>query len=488
MPLVPEDKLLQGGLLLGDEWVYNSSAGSMEHFNPATGKVQAHFPVAGPSEVERAVALSRAALEEWRHVSPSDRQATLLRIASLLRENADLFSLVTTLENGTPISVTGIQATLAATWFEYYAGWVDKVSGDVVPIADSFNYTLLEPYGVVAVILTWNGPTGSIGMKVAAALAAGCCVVLKPPELAPFSSSLFGRLALEAGLPPGVLNIVPGGPQAGDRLVRHPGVDKISFTGSPPTAARIQAACSESLTPLVLELGGKSANIVLEDADLAAVSTSAAMGVAAMSGQICVAPTRLIVQSSVHDELVERIAAVFAGIKVGDPMDRASFMGPLINATAKERVMGVIEKTRSEGAAHLVAGGHALAGDLADGYFVPPTMFTNVDPSSSLAREETFGPVLSVLTADSPDEAVALANDTRYGLAAYLHTRDLNLALQMAARLEAGNVAINGGAPVAGPYAPFGGFKDSGYGKEGGLEGLMEYVRVKNVNIALPDN
>lgn len=486
MPLLSEDMLLQGGLLLGDEWVFDSSAGDMEHINPATGKVQAQFPVAGPPEIDQALALARTALAQWRRVPPSERQAVLLRIAALLRENADLFSLATTLENGTPISTTGIQATLAATWFEYYAGWIDKVSGDVVPMAGSFNYTLLEPCGVVAIILTWNGPTGSIGMKVAAALAAGCCVVLKPPELAPFSSSIFGRLALAAGLPPGVLNVVPGGPEAGDRLVRHPGIDKVSFTGSPPTAARIQAACAESLTPLVLELGGKSANIVLEDADLVAASTSAAMGVAAMSGQICVAPTRLIVQSSVHDELIDRVAAVFASIKVGDPLDPSSFMGPLINATAKERVMGMIGKARAEGTARLVTGGDPIGGDLADGYYVPPTLFTNVDNSSSLAQEEAFGPVLSVLTADSPEEAVALANDTRYGLAAYVHTRDLNLALRLAAQLDAGNVAINGGSPVAGPYAPFGGFKDSGYGKEGGLEGLMEYVRVKNVNIALP--
>jgi aldehyde dehydrogenase (NAD+) len=486
VPLVSEDMLLQGGLLLGDEWIFASSAGDMEHVNPATGKVQASFPIAGPPEVDRAVDLAREALAEWRKMPPAERQAVLLRIASLLRENADLFSLVTTLENGTPISTTGIQATLAATWFEYYAGWVDKVSGDVVPMAGSFNYTLLEPSGVVAIILTWNGPTGSIGMKVAAALAAGCTVVLKPPELAPFSTSLFGRLALEAGLPPGVLNVVPGGPVAGDRLVRHPGIDKISFTGSPLTAARIQAACAESLTPLVLELGGKSANIVLEDADLSAASMSAAMGVAAMSGQICVAPTRLIVQSHVHDELVERIAEVFRGIKVGNPLDPSSFMGPLINATAKDRVMRIIDQARSDGRACLVTGGDALGGDLADGYFVSPTLFTNVDNSSSLAQEEAFGPVLSVLKADTADQAVALANDTRYGLAAYLHTRDLNQALRLAAKLDAGNVAINGGSPVAGPYAPFGGFKDSGYGKEGGLEGLMEYMRVKNVNIALP--
>jgi aldehyde dehydrogenase (NAD+) len=486
MSLLSEERLLEGGLLIGNEWIFDSSAGCMDHINPATGKKQAAFPIAGAAEVDRAVSTARAALPEWRAFSPGDRRDVLLRITALLRENADLFARATTLENGTPISMTGIQGTLAATWFEYYAGWIDKICGGVVPMAGSFNYTLPEPCGVVAIILTWNGPTGSIGMKVAAALAAGCCVVLKPPELAPFSSSMFARLALEAGLPPGVLNVVPGGPEAGDRLVRHPEVDKISFTGSPPTAARIQAACAESLTPLVLELGGKSANIVLEDADLDVASAAAAFGVAAMSGQICVAPTRLIVQSRVHDELVERVASLFGGIKIGDPLDPTSYMGPLINATAKDRVMGVIDRARSEGGAQLVSGGDPLGGDLADGYYVAPAMFTRVDNSSALAQDETFGPVLSVLRVESADEAIALANDTRYGLAAYLHTRDINRALTMAAKLDAGNVAINGGSPVAGPYAPFGGFKDSGYGKEGGLEGLMEYVRVKNVNIALP--
>lgn len=474
---------LTGGLLIGPDWVHETSVGTMDHVSAATGRRQARFPVAGEIEVDRAVAAARAALPGWRRTPAVERAAVLHRLADLLRRDTDRLARVTTLENGTPIAMAGAHAPAAASWFDYYAGWTDKLTGGVQPTPGSLNYTRPEPVGVVAVVLTWNGPTASIGMKAAAALAAGCTVVLKPPELAPFSASHVGALALEAGLPPGVLNIVPGGPAAGERLARHTDVDKISFTGSPQTAARIQAACAASLTPLVLELGGKSAQIVLADADLDSAARTAAIGIAALSGQVCVAPTRLIVEDAVHDEVVERVTAVLGSLPLGDPMDPATFVGPLVNQVAKQRVADVVEGARRRGDGRCVAGGEPVEGELAAGAYVRPTVFVDVDNAAPLAQEEVFGPVLSVMRVAGADEAVELANATRFGLAAYVHTRDLTRALDLADRLDAGTVAVNDGRPIPGPETPFGGFKDSGYGKEGGLEGLLEYVRLKNVNI-----
>jgi aldehyde dehydrogenase (NAD+) len=483
--MLTDSELLSGGLLIGNTWVHSSSGGTMAHINPATGEEHARFAVAGIAEMDAAVAAACSAQKDWAGWPPAERRAALQRIAALLRDNAQELSRITTLETGRPVSLAQRIALDASSWFEYYAGWIDKIAGDVVPMPGFFNYTAHEPCGVVAVLLTWNGPTGLIGMKVAAALAAGCTVVLKPPELAPFSGSFFGRLALEAGLPAGVLNVVPGGPEAGDHLVRHPGVDKISFTGSPATGARIQAACAQNLTPLVLELGGKSANIVLADAELDAACASAASGLARLSGQVCVAPTRLIVESSVYEEVLERVANELSKLPVGDPWDPGSFMGPLISAQARLRGMGMVEQARMTGSGRLMTGGEPLGGELAAGYYMAPTIFRDVPNSSPLAQEEAFAPLLAAMSVDSVEQAVEVANDTRYGLAAYVHTTNLKRALQLAGRLDAGNVSINGGLPLAGPVAPFGGFKDSGYGKEGGREGLMEFVRTKNVNISM---
>ncbi|WP_329416301.1 aldehyde dehydrogenase family protein [Nocardia vinacea] len=473
-------EVLRPGLAIGGKWIAESSGGTLEHINPATGEVQQVFPLAGPEEVDQAVRAARAACRGWGRWTAADRRRLLQRIAGLLRERTAEFGRISTLETGLVSPFADLMAVGAAEWFDYYAGWTDKLHGEAQSWDGLLNYTLPEPVGVVAIILTWNGPTGSIGMKVAAALAAGCTVVLKPPELAPFSSNLFAELCMRAGLPEGVLNVVPGGPDAGEALVAHPVVDKISFTGGPETAKLIQASAARSLTPLLLELGGKSANLVFADADVDTLAVAAARAVAFMNGQLCVAPTRLLVEHSVYDRVVERAAEEAAKLRPGDPFAATSDLGPVINKVAHQRILAVIERAKVQGQGELVAGGFPV-GDR--GYFIQPTVFRDVDNGADLAQKEVFGPVLAVLPFEDEDEAIALANDSAYGLAAYINTNDLGRAHRVAAELDVGNIAVNGGKPVAGPYAPFGGFKDSGYGKEGALAGVMEFIRIKNVNI-----
>jgi aldehyde dehydrogenase (NAD+) len=475
--------LLRPGLLIGSEWVQQTRAGSIEHVNPATGKVQQSVPVAGAGEVDAAVAAARVALPRWRSWMPSDRMGVLRRIADGLRSRAPECATITTLENGTPALLAGFMPEMAAMCCDYYAGWTDKLVGDVCPVGSGLDYTRLEPYGVVAVMPTWNAPLGMIGFKVAPALAAGCTVVLKAPELAPFTANVFGEICLEAGLPPGVVNVITGGPESGDALVRHPGVDKISFTGGTETGRRIQAAAAETLTPVVLELGGKSASIVFEDSDLSRAASSAVMGIVQLSGQVCIAPTRLLVQDSVYDQVVEQVVAGVGLVSVGDPFNMQNFMGPVISRTACERIEGVVERARSEASGSLLVGGTRLDGDLADGFFITPTVFGDVDPGSHLAQNEIFGPVLAISRFRDEREAVALANGSAFGLAAYVHTESLGRAHRVAAELDAGNISVNGAMVIPGPAAPFGGFKASGHGKEGALAGVMEFIRVKNINI-----
>lgn len=482
------DRLTNQGHLLGDRWSASDSGGRYAHHDPATGLLQAEIALGGAAEITAAVDAAVAAGPAWRAMPLDERAAILHRLADLLVANDPDSSLLNARDNGTPISAMR-PGVYAASWVRYYAGWVDKIDGQVVPTSGGLDYVLPEPYGVIGAIVPWNGPMMGMGQKVAPALAAGNTVVAKPPEIAPFGALRFAELALEAGLPPGVLNVVTGGAEAGQALVRDHRVGKVSFTGGHVTARAVMVAAAETLKPLALELGGKSANIVFPDADLdTAAMLAVLLGVGLLSGQGCALPTRLYVHEDVYDEVVEAVVAQAAGLAVGDPSDPASFMGPVVNDAACRRILGVIERAKSEGSGSLLAGGERLGrarlGDgLADGYFVAPTIFGDVVHGSDLAANEVFGPVLSILRFKDEDEVVAKANDSHFGLGAYLHTRDIGRAHRIAGRLEAGMVIVNG-MPGMSPGAPFGGYKQSGFGREGGRWGIEEFLQQKNVFIA----
>lgn len=475
------EELAARGHVIGDRRSQGDSGGYYEHHNPATGVLQARVALGGAAEVDDAVTVARESRATWRAVPMHERMAILYRLADLLTEYDDEATAINALDNGTPVSAMRSGAYTAA-WTRYYAGWIDKLDGEVVPVAgDVLDVVLPEPYGVVGAIVPWNGPMMGMGQKAVPALAAGNTVVVKPPEIAPFGALRFAELALEAGLPPGVLNVVVGGAAAGDALVRHPGIDKVSFTGGCATARLVMAAAAETLTPLTFELGGKSANIVFPDADLdVATSMAAMLGAVLLSGQGCALPTRLYVHDDVYDDVVARVVAQIESVAVGDPFDPSVLMGPVVSERSCARIVGVIQRAIDEGAGTLLTGGRRLDGALADGYFVAPTVFGDVDHDSSLAREEIFGPVLSVLRFHDEDEVVAKANDSDFGLSAYLHTRDSSRAQRVARRLEVGTVIVNG-FPGMSPGAPFGGVKQSGFGREGGRAGIEEFVRGKNI-------
>jgi aldehyde dehydrogenase (NAD+) len=480
-------ELLKGhGLYIDGERVGSTSAGAHQHINPATGKVQAQVALAGPDDVDRAVRSACAARASWRAVPPNQKARILARTADLIDEKSEELNILNALETGQPFRGAS-PGGLATTWIRYYAGWCDKLDGQVVTslTMPGFDYILAEPYGVVAAIIPWNAPAVSVAMKVFPALAAGNTVVLKPPELTPFAALRIAELAREAGLPEGVLNVVPGTGAAGAALVRHPDVDKVTFTGGGVTAKLVMAGCAETLKPLALELGGKSANLIFADADLDRAVPQSIAGCLANAGQGCVNPTRMLVHESAYDEVVDRILAIVRAVRLGTPFDPNTTMGPVISETAANRIVGVIDRARSEQAGDVLAGGKRAGGALAEGYFVEPTVFGKVDQSSHLAQEEVFGPVLAISTFKDDREALAMANGTRYGLGAYLHTRDIQRAHSFASLLEAGVVYVNSGRANMSPNAPFGGVKQSGFGSEGGRAGINEFIRPKTVFVAL---
>lgn len=462
------------------------SAGVHQHVYPATGEIQGTVPLAGPDDVDAAVQAAHAAFPGWRAWRPADRSRVLRRLGELMERDAAEIARLSVLDNGMAASMSQPLVAIMASWTGYYAGWADKVEGRVTSFPANqreLAYSMPEPYGVVGIILTWNGPVVSVGMKLIPALAAGNTVVMKPSELTPYATEHLMSLVKEAGIPDGVVNLVLGGPQTGDALVRHPLVQKVSFTGGPATARKILAACADSLKPAVLELGGKSANVLFPDADLdTAVAVNAFSVLGTLAGQGCAIPSRMIVHDEIYDDVVERVLAIVAGMQCGDPFDPATVIGPVVSRDAQQRVLAMIERAQADGAKLLTGGG--VPGHLATGYFVEPTVFGDVDPASELGQVEVFGPVLSLMRFGSEEQAIEIANSTEYGLASYVYTSDIGRVKRMVTALRAGGVYVNGASPVVGCELAFGGVGISGFGREGGEEGLFEFLRTKAVGIA----
>jgi aldehyde dehydrogenase (NAD+) len=459
-------------------------AGIHQHINPATGQPDATVPLAGAAEVDEAVNAAHQAFSIWRTTPAGARAKALLKLAQLVEEHTEEFADLAIADNGIARSTATATGAAAVEWIRYYGGWADKLPlgriTSVVGAGGSFGHTLRQPYGVIGVIITWNAPLMSLAMKVPAALAAGNTVVVKPSELTPFSAMLFADLISEAGIPAGVFNVIPGGAEAGAALVEHPLVKKVTFTGGPATARKITTACAQTFKPVLLELGGKSANLIFADADLeAAAMYSAFMAFGVMSGQACALPTRLLVEDSIYDAFVAKVAAIAASFKVGNPQEPDTICGPVINQGAIDRIDSMVKRAQEQGA-RVVTGGQRLDGDLAEGFYYPPTVLADVDPSSELAKKEVFGPVLAAIRFSDEAEALAIANGTEYGLSGSVWTGDSRRAIRLAEALETGEVAVNG-APIAVAERPFGGIGHSGNGNEGGLEGLEEFFWTKSV-------
>ena len=470
----------QDQLYVGGRWVAPSGRDAIEVHEAGTGAVMGSVPAGTPADVEAAVRAAREAFDGWSQTPPAHRAELLSRISMGLQARADDLAKLIAREVGMPVKLAArIQVGLPIANFASYGriaaeyAFEERVGNSLV---------VRDPVGVVAAITPWNYPLHQITLKVAPALAAGCTVVLKPSEVAPFNAFVLAEVAHEVGLPPGVLNLVTGyGPVVGEALVQHPEVDAVSFTGSTGAGKRVAELAARSVKRVMLELGGKSASVVLDDADLATAVKSTVNNCYLNSGQTCTALTRLLVPASRYDEAARLAVEAAKALTVGDPLSDRTRLGPLTSAAQLERVRGYIRKGIEQGAALLFGGAEPPEGVPAGGYYVKPTVFGRVDPASTLAQEEVFGPVISILTYQDEDDAVRIANGTPYGLAGAVWSGDEARARRVARRIRAGQVDVNG-APFN-PSAPFGGFKQSGYGREGGTFGLEEFLELKSLQL-----
>jgi len=486
-----------GRLYVDGAWRDASDGGTWDQVNPATNEVVTTFAVGTAADVDAAVRVARRAFDEgpWPRLLAKERKRILNRLVSLITDHGEELNRLQTLENGMPIafsSMAVVSSAMAADVFDHHAGWIDKICGSTYPSWDKSAtgaevqvLSFREPVGVVGAIIPWNAPMMLFAQKVAPALASGCTVVLKPSEYAVLTSLRLTELIEEAGVPPGVFNLVPGpGDPTGEALITHLGVDKITFTGSRAIGQRILAASANGIKRVTLELGGKSPSIIFDDAESVAGAAMVAMGMVSMglSGQGCVCQTRSLVQRSVYDEFVDAAAGLTSMVTYGDPFDSSTTSGAIINKRQLDRVMGFIEKAPSEGA-RLVAGGDRPGGDLAQGNFVNPTLFADVDQNMTVVREEIFGPVLVAMPFEDEDDALRIANDTDYGLGAGVYTNNVARAFRVAKAVRAGTVGVNDYTVM--PNAPFGGYKSSGLGREGGWGSIEAFTEMKSVIVGL---
>jgi acyl-CoA reductase-like NAD-dependent aldehyde dehydrogenase len=472
-------------LRIGGQWVDPHAGEWFETQNPYTGETWARVPKGDAQDVDRAVQAAYMAFTEgpWAEMTASQRGMLLHRLGDVIARNAKRLAETEVRDNGKLLAEMLGQLNYLPQWYYYFGGLADKIQGSVLPIDKSgyFTYTRNEPLGVVAAITPWNSPLLLASWKIAPALAAGCTVVIKPSEFTSASTLEFAELFDEAGFPPGVINVVTGyGRDVGTPLVDHPLVCKISFTGSDTTGRLINEQAARQLKHTAMELGGKSANIVFEDADIDQAVFGAVSGIFAATGQTCIAGSRLLVQDSIYDDFVKRLVAIASTAKMGDPMDAATQVGPVTTPPQYAKVLEYIDIARAEGATLLLGGNAATLPECGTGWFVEPTIFGDVTNRMRIAQEEVFGPVLSIIRFRDEAEALAIANDVRFGLAAAVWTSDIGRAFRMSDKLQAGTVWVNTYRAVS-FMAPFGGYKDSGLGRENGIDAIREYLQVKSV-------